>query len=298
VTTALIVLPLAARSSSGCCRCRPRGRALALLVALAEVGSGSIALGSSTSTRGSSSRPAQLVQRPRRLYHVGLYGFSLFLVGLSVVVMAAAIGYGYWVGRDNARAYHGSMLFLTGAIVGFFTAQDLLVFYAFFDAMLIPLYVLVGVWGGPNRSAATLKLVIYTLAGSLLMLAAVVAFGLSQGTFDLIESGTSSSTWIFLGFMAAFAVKSPFFPFHGWLPDAYREAPPEVSAVLSGVVSKAARVRAAADRDREVPGAVDDLQRSSWRSPRPGLIYGSLLAFRAPGHPRRDRVLVDGADGP
>ena len=194
-------------------------------------------------------------------YHVGFFGFSLWLVGLSVVVMAAAIGYGFWVGRDHARAYHGSMLFLTGAIVGVFTAQDLLVFYAFFDAMLIPLYVLVGVWGGPNRGAATLKLVVYTLAGSLLMLAAVIVFGLQQGTFDMIDSGTSSSTWLFLGFMAAFAVKAPFFPLHGWLPDAYREAPPEVSAVLSGVVSKAAAYGMLRIAISKFPGPASDLRR-------------------------------------
>ena len=90
-------------------------------------------------------------------YHVGEYGFSLWLVGLTVVCMAAAISYGFWVGRDRARAYFGLMLFLTGATVGVFVAQDMLLFYAFFEAMLIPLYVLVGVWGGPGRLGATIK---------------------------------------------------------------------------------------------------------------------------------------------
>src|SRR5205085_2623904 len=125
--------------------------------------------------------------------------FSLWLAGLTVVVMAAAIAYAVWVGRDRPRAYYGLMLFLTGAIVGVFAAQDLLLFYAFFEAMLIPLYVLVGVWGGPGRLGATLKFVLYTMAGSLLMLASVVVLGLSQGTFDLVQSGTSGSDWIFLG---------------------------------------------------------------------------------------------------
>src|ERR1051325_7032529 len=177
--------------------------ALALFVALAEVG-----LWIQAVTRFDfSSGQLQFEQRQQWFRdlgvssHVGMFVFSLWLGGLSVVVLAAAIAYGFWVGRDNARAYHGAMLFLTGAIVGVFVAQDLLVFYAFFDAMLIPLYVLVGVWGGPQRGSATLKLVIYTLAGSLLMLAAVIVFGLQQGTFDLIDSGTSGSTWIFLGFM-------------------------------------------------------------------------------------------------
>ena len=124
----------------------------------------------------------------------------------------------------------GLLLFLTGSIVGVFASQDLLLFYVSFEAMLIPLYVLVGVWGGERRQAATVTFVIYTMAGSLLMLASVVAFGVTQGTFSLTESGTSDNVWIFLGFAVAFAVKAPLFPFHGWLPLAYREAPVEVGA--------------------------------------------------------------------
>src|SRR5919201_6933908 len=137
-------------------------------------------------------------------YHVGVYGFSVWLIGLTVVVMAAAIAYAFWAGRERARAYMGLMLFLTGAIVGVFAAQDLLLFYAFFEAMLIPLYVLVGVWGGPGRMGATLKFVIYTMAGSLFMLAALLVLGLHQGSFDLVGTGTSGTTWLFLGYVAAF----------------------------------------------------------------------------------------------
>src|SRR5947208_13355843 len=130
--------------------------------------------------------------------------------------MAVTIAYGYWVGRERPRAYFGLMLFLTGAVIGVFAAQDLLLFYVFFEAMLIPLYVLIGVWGGPGRLGATVKFVIYTMAGSLLMLAAVIVYGLSQGTFDLTASWQSSSDWLFLGFVAAFAVKAPLFPLHAW----------------------------------------------------------------------------------
>ena len=90
-------------------------------------------------------------------YHIGFYGFSLWLAGLAVIVMAACVAYGFWAGRDRARAYFGLMLFLTGAIVAVFAAQDLLLFYAAFEAMLIPLYVLIGVWGGPGRTGTTLK---------------------------------------------------------------------------------------------------------------------------------------------
>ena len=94
-----------------------------------------------------------MVQRPQVSYHVGQYGFSLWLVGLTTIAMAACTIYGWWAGRDRGRAYFALMLLLTGSIVGVFAAQDLLLFYAFFEAMLIPLYVLIGVWGGAGRLA-------------------------------------------------------------------------------------------------------------------------------------------------
>jgi NADH-quinone oxidoreductase subunit M len=215
-------------------------------------------------------------------YHVGEYGFSLWLVGLTVVAMAAAIGYGFWVGRDRPRAYFGLMLFLTGATVGVFVSQDLLLFYAFFEAMLIPIYVLVGVWGGPGRLGATIKFVIYTMAGSLFMLAALVVYGLKAGTFDLVDGPTSVSRWIFLGFMLAFVIKAPLFPFHGWLPDTYRQAPPEVAAVLSGVIAKAGvygMLRIAITKFPEPTAYYRTLILALAAG---ALIYGSLLAFRAP----------------
>ena len=191
------------------------------------------------------------------------------------------------------------MLFLIGSVVGVFASQDLLLFYVFFEAMLIPLYVLIGVWGGPDRQRATLTFVLYTMAGSLLMLAAVVAYGISVGTFSLVPSeGTSAEQWIFLGFVAAFAVKAPLLPLHGWLRGAYTQAPPEVAALLSGVVSKAA-----------VAGfiwiIVFHFPEPSGRLPRAdaGTRRGDArlrLAARLPaaGPARRDRLLVDGADGP
>ena len=215
-------------------------------------------------------------------YHTGFYGFGLWLAGMTVVVMAAAIGYAVWAGRDRPRAYFGLMLFLTGATVGVFAAQDLLLFYVFWEAMLIPLYILIGVWGGAGRMGATLKFVIYTMAGSLLMLAAIVVYGISQGTFDLLELKASGSTWIFLGFLAAFAVKAPIFPLHGWLPDAYRESPPEVAAVLSGVISKAAVYGLLRILVIDFPHPTHELRVPILCFAAIGLVYGSLLAFRAP----------------
>ena len=215
-------------------------------------------------------------------YHVGEYGFSLWLVGLTVVAMAACIGYGFWVGRERPRAYFGLMLFLTGATVGVFVSQDLLLFYAFFEAMLIPIYVLVGVWGGPGRLGATIKFVIYTMAGSLFMLAALIAYGLQSGTFDLVDGPTSVSRWLFLGFMLAFVIKAPLFPFHGWLPDAYRQAPPEVTAVLSGVIAKAGVYGMLRIAITKFPEPTSYYRTLILALAAGALVYGSLLAFRAP----------------
>jgi NADH-quinone oxidoreductase subunit M len=215
-------------------------------------------------------------------YHVGQYAFSLWLVGATTIVMAACIVYGWWVGRERARAYFSLMLLLTGAIVGVFTAQDLLLFYAFFEAMLIPLYVLIGVWGGAGRLRATLTFVIYTVVGSLLMLASIVIYGLQQGTFDLTKMGPSSSTWLFLGFVAAFAIKAPLFPLHGWLPITYRESPAEVSAVLSGIVSKAGLYGLLRIAIPKFPTVAHDWRVVLLVLASASLVYGSLLAWRAP----------------
>jgi NADH-quinone oxidoreductase subunit M len=284
LTTILILLPLGAALVVWLLPLSDRGAgSLALLAALAEVGVWINAL-----TRFDFTDGLQFDQRRAWFgdlgvsYHVGLQDFSLWLVGMAVVVLAAAIAYAFWTGRERARAYFGLMLFLTGAVVGVFAAQDLLLFYVFFEAMLIPLYVLVGVWGGAGRLTATLKFVIYTMAGSLLMLVAIIAFGLTEGTFDLSSGATSDNPLIFLGFVAAFAVKAPLFPLHGWLPDAYRESSAEVAAVLSGVVSKAATYGFLVIAIPLFPEPARDLQPLLLALAAAGLVYGSLLAFRAP----------------
>jgi NADH-quinone oxidoreductase subunit M len=283
LTTALIALPLAAALVVWLLPW-PRiwAGSIATLVAFAEVGLWIVAL-----TRYDFAAGLQFEQQRAWFselgvsYHVGLYPFSLWLVGLTAVCGAAAIAYAWWAGRDRSRAYFGLMLFLVGAVVGVFAAQDLIVFYAFFEAMLIPLYVLIGVWGGPGRLGATLKFVIYTMAGSLLMLAAIIVFGIREGTFDLVESGTSDSVWVFLGFVIAFAVKAPLFPFHGWLPDAYRESPPEVSALLSGVISKVGAYGLLRIAIAKFPEPAETFAVPLLALAAAGLVYGSLLAFRA-----------------
>jgi NADH-quinone oxidoreductase subunit M len=256
---------------------------LAMLIALAEVG-----FWIEQVARFDFTGPGvQMAERARWFgdlgvsYHVGVYGFSLWLVGLTVVAMAACTGYGFWVGRDRPRAYFGLMLLLTGATVGVFMAQDLILFYAFFEAMLIPLYILIGVWGGARRMEATIKFVIYTMAGSLLMLAAIVVYGLKAGTFDLVDGPASASRWLFLGFMVAFVIKAPLFPFHGWLPDAYREAPPEVSAVLSGVIAKAGLYGMLRIAIAKFPDPTSFYRTAVLGLAAAALVYGSLLAFRS-----------------
>ena len=284
LATALILLPIAGALVVAVFPLpRTATAGLAFLVALLEVGlwivaasrfdfdDGSLQLGTSR----------EWVESVGISYSVGFYGFSLWLTGAAVIVSAAAVGYALWVGRDRPRAYHALMLFLSGAVVATFASQDLLLFYVSFEAMLIPLYVLVGVWGGARRQAATLTFVVYTMVGSLLMLASVVAFGVSQGTFSLLDSGTSDNVWIFLGFAIAFGIKAPLFPFHGWLPLAYREAPVEVAAVLSAIVSKTAIYGFLRIGLPKFPEPVEDLTVLVLVLSGAGLVYGSLLAFRA-----------------
>ena len=205
--------------------------------------------------------------------------------------MAACIGYGFWVGRDRPRAYFGLMLFLTGATVGVFVAQDLLLFYAFFEGMLIPLYLLIGVWGGARRHGRDDEVRHLHDGGLAAHARRDRRLRAARGTFDLVDAPPSASRWIFLGFMLAFAIKAPLFPFHGWLPDAYREAPPEVTAVLSGVIAKAGTTGCCASRSTKFP----EPTRITARRPRARSARTRVrLAARVPRArlPRRRRVLV------
>ena len=284
LTTALIVLPLAGALLVAALPLPKIATAgLALLVALAEVALWITAVTRFDFNAGTLQLATshEWVESLGISYAVGFYSFTLWLAGAAVVVCAAAIGYAVWAGRDRPRAYYALQLFLIGAVVATFAAQDLLLFYVSFESMLIPLYVLVGVWGGARRNVATLTFVVYTMAGSLLMLASVVAFGVTKGTFSLVASGPSDNVWIFLGFAIAFAIKAPLVPLHGWLPLTYREAPIEVTAVLSGVVSKTA-VWGFIITLLKFPQPADDLRGVLLVLSAAGIVYGSVLAFRAP----------------
>ena len=180
-------------------------------------------------------------------YRVGVDGISLPLVVLTAVLVPLAM-LGAWRMTDRVRGYLGAMLVLETALLGVFTALDLFLFYIFWDAVLIPAYFMIGNWGGERRVYAAVKFVLFTLLGGLLMLVSILGlYYLSQKagnpTFDYealrdLAKSEGLQRWLFAGFFAAFAVKTPLFPFHTWLPDAYTEAPPTTTVLLAGVMSK------------------------------------------------------------
>src|SRR4051812_7169588 len=185
-------------------------------------------------------------------YSLGVDGLNVFLVLLTTVLWTGAIAYSAWHEQERPQLFFLMMLLGETATLGAFLAQDLLLFVLFFDLMLVPFYFLFGVWGadhpdGVRASAATMKMIVYTLIGSLLMLVAAIATAIlsadGQLTFSLVELQkhvlpSGSQYWIFWFFAAAFLVKMPAFMLHGWMPDAYRAAPLPALAVFSGVLAK------------------------------------------------------------
>lgn len=181
-------------------------------------------------------------------YKLGIDGISLFLVLLTTFLMPLTILSSAGV-THRMKEYMVSMLLLETGMIGVFVALDLVLFYVFWEATLIPMYFIIGIWGGPRRIYATIKFVLYTMAGSLLMLVAIIAVAwlhVQAGgglTFDLtvlMHAGIPPAIqcWLFLAFALAFAIKVPLFPFHTWLPDAHVEAPTAGSVILAGVLLK------------------------------------------------------------
>ncbi len=178
--------------------------------------------------------------------HLAADGISVWLVLLTTFIMPIAIGFSNRFVTDRLGQHLALLLMMETAMVGVFLAQDLVLFYTFFEFTLIPMYFLIGQWGSENRVYAALKFVMYTLLGSALMLVAIVAIFVQTGTFSIPEiaatlPATAGSTFQVLGFLAfalAFAVKIPLFPFHTWLPDAHVQAPTAGSIILAGVLLK------------------------------------------------------------
>jgi NADH-quinone oxidoreductase subunit M len=179
-------------------------------------------------------------------WHLGVDGISLLLVALTALLFPIALSASGSV-RRRVREYAASMLLLEAAILGVFLALDLLVFFVFWEAVLIPMYFIIGVWGGERRIHAAVKFFLYTALGSALMFAGILALALVGGTggptFDFIELLGADLTrtaqfWLFAAFGISFAIKIPVFPFHTWLPDAHVEAPTAGSVILAGVLLK------------------------------------------------------------
>ena len=177
-------------------------------------------------------------------YKLGVDGISVLFVALTALLTVISIMVSWTAITDRVREFMVALLFLEAGMVGVFAALDLFLFYIFWEAMLIPMYLLIGVWGGPNRLYAAVKFFLYTLVGSVLMLVAILAVYFSAGgTFDVLtlmnhSFGHSFQMWAFAAFFAAFAVKVPMFPFHTWLPDAHVEAPTAGSIILAGILIK------------------------------------------------------------
>lgn len=188
-------------------------------------------------------------------YHVGVDGISLWLVALTAGITPLALWSGFASIRWRVKEYHALMLLLEAGMIGVFCARDLLLFYIFFEFTLIPLYFIIGIWGGPRRRQAANKFFIYTFAGSVLTFAGVLflayqayslpatANGIGVFTFDLetlyaLRLPPETQWWLFIAFAAGFAIKVPLFPFHTWLPLAHTEAPTAGSVLLAGILLK------------------------------------------------------------
>ena len=177
-------------------------------------------------------------------YHLGVDGISLWLILLTAFITVIVVVAGWEVITERVNQYMGAFLILSGLMIGVFSALDAMLFYVFFEATLIPMYLIIGIWGGANKIYAAFKFFLYTLLGSLLMLVALIyLYTQSGGSFDLatwhkLPLGASAQTYLFFAFFAAFAVKVPMWPVHTWLPDVHVEAPTGGSAVLAAIMLK------------------------------------------------------------
>ena len=177
-------------------------------------------------------------------YHVGVDGLSLWLVLLTAFITVIAVISAWQVITERVNQYMAAFLILSGIMIGVFAALDGFLFYVFFEATLIPMYLIIGVWGGPNKIYAAFKFFLYTLLGSFLMLVALIyLYNAAGGSSDIaawhrLPLGGTAQTFVFFAFFAAFAVKVPMWPVHTWLPDAHVEAPTAGSVVLAATMLK------------------------------------------------------------
>jgi len=184
------------------------------------------------------------VERFHVNYHLGVDGISLPFVLLNSFITILVVIAGWTVIESRAAQYFAAFLAMSGLLNGVFEALDAVLFYVFFEGTLIPMFIIIGVWGGPNRVYAAVKFFLYTLAGSLLMLIALLyLYNAAGGSFSILDwqrlpLALSAQLWLFFGFLFAFAVKVPMWPVHTWLPDAHTEAPTGGSVVLAAILLK------------------------------------------------------------
>jgi NADH-quinone oxidoreductase subunit M len=184
------------------------------------------------------------IERFNVRYHLGVDGISVWFVLLTAFITVVVVVAGWEVITERVAQYMGAFLILSGLMVGVFSAADGLLFYVFFEATLIPMYIIIGIWGGPRRVYAAFKFFLYTLAGSLLMLVALIfLYYKSGGSFDIatwhkLPLPMPAQALLFFAFFAAFSVKVPMWPVHTWLPDAHVEAPTGGSVVLAAIMLK------------------------------------------------------------
>ena len=176
-------------------------------------------------------------------YHLGADGISVALIVLTTLTTALVL-IGAWTSiNTRVSQYYASMLILEGLMIGVFSAVDALLFYVFFEAMLIPMFIIIGVWGGPRRVYATIKFFLYTFLGSIFMLVGLIYLYLQAGSWQLpdlyaLPLTATEQAWLFFAFFAGFAIKIPMFPVHTWLPDAHVEAPTGGSVILAAIMLK------------------------------------------------------------
>ena len=177
-------------------------------------------------------------------YSLGIDGISMPLILLTTALTVIVVIAGWEIIQERVAQYMAAFLIMEGIMIGVFASLDAILFYVFWEAMLIPMFLIIGIWGGPNRIYATIKFFLYTLLGSLLMLVAFLyLYNLSDGSFSILgyhdlKIGLTAQIFIFLAFFAAFAVKVPMFPVHTWLPDAHVEAPTGGSVILAAIMLK------------------------------------------------------------
>ena len=183
------------------------------------------------------------IERFNIFYHLGVDGISMWFVPLTAFITVIVVIASWQSITERVNQYMGAFLILSGLMIGVFSALDGMLFYVFFEATLIPMYLIIGIWGGPNKIYAAFKFFLYTLMGSLLTLVAVIYLYSKSGSFEILawhdlKLSMTEQTLIFFAFFAAFAVKVPMFPVHTWLPDVHVEAPTGGSVILSAIMLK------------------------------------------------------------